>query len=116
MSGCLVTNFSYENTPIRVRIRFQVAYDTDLETAVQVATQAIQGTDRVIDGSGEVIVRSVWDVNRGHATGGILLEGRYRIEDVRNRSKIRSAVLRKLVVDLRAAGIELAVPVVELRK
>ena len=41
---------------------------------------------------------------------------RYRIEDVRYRTKVRSVVLSNLVHDLRAAGIELAVPVVDVRK
>ncbi len=116
LSSSVITNFSYEMTPIRVRVRFQVAYDTDLEAATEVARRAIQKADRVLDETAEVVVRSVWDVSRGHATSGILLEGRYRIKDVRNRTRIRSAVLRCLVAALRESGIELAVPVVDLRK
>jgi small-conductance mechanosensitive channel len=116
LSASVITNFSDESGPIRVRVRFQVAYDSDVEKALGVACKAIQGSDRVLDGTAEVVVRSVWDVTRGHATAGILLEGRYRIEDVRNRTKIRSAVLRNLIASLRETGIELAVPVVDLRK
>jgi hypothetical protein len=42
------------------------------------------------------------------------MEGRYRITDVRDRTRIRSRVLQRVLVDLRAAGIRLAVQRVEL--
>lgn len=116
LSASVITNFSDEIGPIRVRVRFQVAYDSDVEKVLAVANAAIQKTDRVLADTAEVVVRSVWDVTRGHATAGILCEGRYRIEDVRNRTKIRSAVLRNLIVSLREASIELAVPIIDLRK
>ena len=34
----------------------------------------------------EIVVRSLWDDTGGHRLSGILLEGRYRIEDVRDRT------------------------------
>ena len=80
-------------------------------TALREISQEVRRGDRVLNPR----VLAVEPVYR-EVTGRILLEGRYRIEDVRHRTKVRSAVLRNLITDLRAAGIELAVPVVDLRK
>ena len=116
LANSVITNFSFENTPMRVRIRFQVGYDADLDLVKRVAVAAVQKTEKVLDGSAEMVTRSLWDVNRGHGTGGILIEGRYRIDNVRDRTKVRSAVFDNLIRALREAGIELAVPVIDLRK
>ena len=72
--------------------------------------------DKVLEGTPEVLVRSLWDVTRGHVTGGILMEGRYKISDVRDRTRVRSAVFESLMRGLREADIHLAVPVVDLRR
>jgi small-conductance mechanosensitive channel len=47
---------------------------------------------------------------------GILMEGRYHIEDVRNRTRIRSEVLKSINRDLAAAGIALASPRVRIEQ
>ena len=62
----------------------------------------------------DIVVRSVWDDSRGHALSGILVEGRYRIEHVRDRTQIRSRVLRSIMEDIRKAGIHLARPSVQV--
>ena len=116
LSTSVITNFSFESEPVRVRIRFQVAYDADLDAVRKVALKAISSTDKVLDGTAEVLVRSLWDVARGHVTGGILMEGRYRIVDVRDRTRVRSAVFEALMRGLREAKIDLAVPVVDLKR
>ena len=59
-------------------------------------------------------MRSLWDITRGHMLGGVLMEGRYRIEDVRDRTRIRSLVLSRLLQDLKAASIPLARQQVEM--
>ena len=116
LSSSVITNFSYESEPVRVRIRFQVSFEADLAAVKKVALKAIGSTDKVLEGTPEVLVRSLWDVTRGHVTGGILMEGRYKISDVRDRTKVRSAVFESLMRGLREADIHLAVPVVDLRR
>ncbi len=65
---------------------------------------------------GVMVVRSLWDDTGGHMGSGILLEGRYRIEDVRNRTKIRSEVLKNISRAFKAEGIPLASPRVRIEQ
>ena len=100
-------------SPLRLRSKhklFQVNYSTNIDRAIEVATHAIQQTDRVLPDTAEIVVRSLWDDTGGHNLSGILLEGRYKIEDVRNRTKIRSEVLKNITKHLYAAKIPLASP------
>ena len=115
LAGSVITNFSFEDKPVRVRVRFQVDYGADLDRVSELAREAINATDGVIDDSADIVVRSVWDDDGGHGLGGILVEGRYRIADVRERTRIRSRVLQSVVRRLRAGGIEFAHQTVELR-
>ncbi|MEO1835626.1 MAG: hypothetical protein ABGZ49_09055 [Akkermansiaceae bacterium] len=62
------------------------------------------------------MVRSLWDDKSGHMGSGILMEGRYRIENVRNRTKIRSEVLKNISKQLKADGIPLASPRVRIEQ
>ncbi len=110
LANSVITNFSYEDDPVRVRVRFQVNYNADLERTSEVARRAIQETDRVLPDTAEIVVRSLWDDRGGHMGSGVLMEGRYRIEDVRNRTKVRSEVLKNLSRALKADGIPLASP------
>jgi small-conductance mechanosensitive channel len=110
LANSVITNFSYEDGPIRVRIRFQVNYNEDLDRACEISRQAIQDSPHILPDSAEVIVRSLWDEEGGHMLSGILLEGRYRIEDVRNRSKIRSTVLKNITKACQQNEIALASP------
>lgn len=114
LANSVITNFSLLDQPIRVRVRFQLAYEADLEKAAAVAEGAIGRTEGVLEGTSQVVVRSAWDTAQGHLLAGILMEGRYRITDVRDRTRIRSAVLKNLIHDLRAEEIPLAVPQVRL--
>jgi len=116
LANSVITNFSYQDEPVRVRVRFQVNYNADIEEAGSVARRAIQATERVLPDSAEIVVRSLWDDNGGHMGSGILMEGRYHIEDVRNRTKIRSEVLKSIKRDLAAAGISLASPRVRIEQ
>ena len=116
LANSVITNFSYQDEPIRVRVRFQVNYNADIEEASSVAQRAIQATERVLSDSAEIVVRSLWDDNGGHMGSGILMEGRYHIEDVRNRTKIRSEVLKSINRELAAAGISLASPRVRIEQ
>ena len=110
LSNSVITNFSDAPQPLRVRVRFQVDYGADLEQACEVARLAIERTEGVIKETGQVLVRSLWDDERGHLLAGVLLEGRYRLKDVRARSRTRSVVLTNLMTDLRAANIPYPAP------
>lgn len=110
LATSVITNFSHEKGPIRVRVRFQVDYEADLERASEVAAAAITATEGVIEGTAEVVVRSVWDDARGHTAAGVLMEGRYRIHDVRERTRIRSRVLEAVLAGLREAGVPFPAP------
>jgi hypothetical protein len=110
------TNLDDEEMVVGGRVRFQVNYNCDLEQASEVARRAIQATDRVLPGTAEIVVRSLWDDKGGHMGSGILMEGRYRIENVRNRTKIRSEVLTNISKQLKAEGIPLASPRVRIEQ
>ena len=110
LANSIITNFSYEEDPIRVRVRFRVNYNVDLDKACEVARKAIQESPKVLPDTAEVIVRSLWDESGGHTMSGILLEGRYRISEVRDRSKIRSVVLANIAKACQAEGVALASP------
>lgn len=110
LANSVITNFSFEDEPIRVRVRFQVNYNVDLKKACEVARAAIQRCPDVLPDSAEVLVRSLWDEAGGHMLSGILLEGRYRIDDVRRRSRIRSVVLTSITEACQTEGIALASP------
>ena len=107
LAASVITNFSHEDEPLRVRIRFQVDYHADLKAVRAVAEKAIARSESVLPDTADVVVRSVWDTTRGHLLAGVLMEGRYRIEDVRNRTRIRSGVLENVMADLKEAEIPL---------
>lgn len=115
LANSVITNFSFENLPVRVRIRFLVAFDADIDAVREVCSTAIKKVEKVKTETVEVLVRSLWDVNRGHMTSGVLMEARYRIVDVRDRTKVRSEVFRHVLRDFATAGIELAVPSVSIK-
>jgi len=107
LSSSVITNFSHDPQPLRVRARFFVDLDADLPRAMEVATRAVEETEGVVSGSVEVVLRSIWDQERGLLLPGALLEARYRIEDVRERTRVRSRVLLAVVAALKEARIPL---------
>jgi small-conductance mechanosensitive channel len=110
LANSVITNFSHDDDPVRVRVRFVVGYDADLDRMRIVAEGAIGGTEGVLEGTPQIVIRSLWDDARGHLLAGILVEGRYRIRDVRHRTRIRSRVLQNVLEGLRAEGIPLPAP------
>jgi len=107
LATSVITNFSEEKGPIRVRVRFQVDYDADVTQAMAVAETAIAAVDGVLPDTTQVVARSIWDPSRGHTTAGVLLEGRYLIADVRKRTGIRSRVLIDILAALKSGGVPL---------
>lgn len=109
LANSVITNFSYSDTPVRVRIRLQVDFSADLEVTQRLIIDAIETCKDVIPGSAQVVVRSLWDDRGGHQLAGVLLEGRYNIANVRKRTAIRSIVLSKVLKSLRENHIPLAI-------
>ena len=116
LAHSIITNFSYSDAPVRVRIRLQVDFAADLELSKKLIVAAIEKCGEVIPGSAQVVVRSLWDDSGGHQLAGVLLEGRYRIDNVRKRTAIRSTVLIKVLEALRENHIPLALPALRIDK
>ena len=113
LANSVITNFSYQKSPVRVRIRFQVDYDADLNQTKKITTDAIASCRGVLPDTAQTIIRSL-DDSQGNMLAGILVEARYRIEDVRKRTMIRSEVLQKVLEKLRAHNIPVATPKMRL--
>ena len=107
LANSVIINFSNDLGPARVRVRFQVAYEADLDKTREITTKAISDTEGVLPDTTSVIIRSLWDDKGGHMLAGVLLEGRYKIEDVKKRSRIRSRVLQEILTRLREEKIPL---------
>ena len=108
LSNSIINNFSCEKKAVRVRIRFQVGYNADIDLTRKIAIESIQSIPEVIPDTVQIVLRSIWDDSKGHLMSGVLLEGRYRIEDIRKRTSIRSEVLEKLLHNLQKNKIPLA--------
>lgn len=107
LSNSVITNFSHKKGPIRVRIRFQVDYDADLNMTKQITTEAISSCQGVLPNTAQTIIRSL-DDGQGRMLTGVQIEARYRIEDVRRRTVIRSEVLQKVLEGLKTHNIPVA--------
>lgn len=116
LANSIITNFSYSDAPVRVRIRLQVDFAADLEQSKELIVEAIEKCGEVIPGSAQVVVRSLWDDRGGHQLSGVLLEGRYRIDNVRKRTAIRSTVLVKVLKTLRENRVPMAMPGLRIDK
>lgn len=113
LANSVITNFSYQRSPVRVRIRFQVDYDADLNQTKKITTDAVASCQGVLPDTAQTIIRSL-DDSQGNMLTGILIEARYRIEDVRKRTIIRSEVLQKVLEKLRDHNIPVATPKMRL--
>jgi len=114
LATSVITNFTEERGPIRVRVRFQVDYDADVTHAMAISATAIAAVEGVLPDTTQVVTRSIWDPSRGHTTAGVLLEGRYRIIDVRKRTGIRSNVLVAVLAALKAEGVPFPAPRIQI--
>ncbi len=115
LANSVITNFSYSKDPVRVRVRLQLDYTADLEFAQKLIIDTVEACGEIIPGSAQVVVRSLWDDQGGHQLAGVLLEARYRIEDVRKRTAIRSRVLADLLKNLRENRVPLATPLIHIQ-
>ena len=107
LATTVITNFSDQrDQPIRARIRFLVDYREDISAVLEAAAEVINQSEGVIPDSAEIVVRSLWDEESGVLGSGVLCEGRYKIENVKERTRIRSRVLVGLLKDFGKRGIE----------
>ena len=135
-----IVNFSDKNDehkPVRVRIRFSIDWGSDVDTAIKVSEKAIFSglntakekgfsitsfQDNSANDSANtdnkykpyVLIRSLWDDSLGTVAPGILLEGRYYLNDVRHRTKVRSIVLNGVIAALRKNNISFPQPHIQI--
>lgn len=107
LAAAVVTNFTFERRPVRVRVRFQTDYSADPTRVRTLASEALKGVPGVLPETVEVVLVSMWDDTRGNLLPGLLFEGRYKIDDVRERTRIRSRALEALLLALRTEGVPL---------
>lgn len=108
LAASTIKNFSMDPKPVRARIRFQTDYNADPELVMSTVINVIEGIDGIIDGTTTVVIRSLWDDDQGHLLSGVLYEARYRLEDVKKRTVLRSQVLQKLIHEFSDNGIAMA--------
>ena len=97
LASSTIKNFSMDAQPMRVRVRFQTDFTADPAQVRAVTLSTIDSISGIIQGSGTVVVRSIWDDDQGHMLSGVLYEARYRLEDVKSRTTTRSVVLEQLI-------------------
>ena len=74
------------------------------------------GCEGVMPETANVVIRSLWDDDQGHLLSGVLVEARYKIEDVRKRTNIRSDVLQKILATLKEHNIPMAAPLIKVQQ
>ena len=108
LASSTIKNFSMDPQPVRARIRFQTDYDADPALVKATTISAIEKIEGIIDGTTTVVIRSLWDDDQGHLLSGVLYEARYRLEDVKTRTTLRSQVLETLIREFRENEISMA--------
>ena len=108
LGSTTIKNFSFDPQPVRARVRFQTDYSADIDLVKQTVINAVNRVEGVINDTVTVVIRSMWDDDQGHLLSGVLFEARYKLEDVRTRTPIRSSVLTNIIQDLHSAEIPMA--------
>jgi len=108
LAASTIKNFSIDPEPVRARIRFQTDYSISPKLVKEKTIEAIERVDGIIDGTTSVVIRSIWDDDQGHLLSGVLYEARYRLEDVKTRTVLRSTVLESLIEVFQEHGIDMA--------
>lgn len=108
LSSNIIKNFSFDPEPVRVRIRFQVDYSAKPELVKKTTIDAINKVDGILHDTTSIVIRSLWDDERGHLVSGVLYEARYRLQDVTRRTVIRSEVLENIITDFQKKKIPMA--------
>lgn len=108
LAASTIKNFSMDAQPVRARVRFQTDYKADPEEVMRITIAAIEKIEGIIGGTTTVVIRSLWDDDQGHLLSGVLYEARYRLEDVKRRTILRSEVLANLIRDFQAHEVPMA--------
>jgi len=115
LAASTIKNFSMDPQPVRARVRFQTDYTADPEEVTNITIAAIEKVEGIIGGTTTVVIRSLWDDEQGHLLSGVLYEARYRLEDVKRRTVLRSEVLKNLIHDFQTHKIPMASMPVKMR-
>ena len=108
LSSGIIKNFSINVTPVRARIRFQVDYSANPDKVRELVLAAIKQVDGILDEKTTIVIRSMWDDDQGHQLAGVLYEARYLLEDVTQRTTIRSLVLEEIIKSFNQHKIPMA--------
>jgi len=108
LSSGIIKNFSINPAPVRARVRFQVDYSADPEKIRSIVFAAIKKIDGILHDKTTLVIRSMWDDDLGHQLSGVLYEARYLLEDVKQRTNIRSAVLEEIIKGFNENNIPMA--------
>jgi len=108
--GSVVRNESYSDTKIRIALPVQVAYDSDLERAMEIMAAAARAQERVLAEPAPVVLL------REFADSGINLELGFWVADPQNgvgplRSEVNLAIWR----EFKRAGVSIPFPQREIR-
>jgi small-conductance mechanosensitive channel len=100
-----VTNLTYNNTRVRLHVRANVAYDSDLREAMRLCVEATKGVPRIL----ETPVASC--IIRNFGDSAIELEVRFWIGDpVNGTGSVKGAVMLGIWDRFRANGIHMPNP------
>ena len=117
LATSVITNFSDQrDKPIRARIRFQIGYHEDIEKVMDLAKEVIDQAEGTLGDTAEIVVRSLWDEEGGALGSGVLMEGRYKIENVKERTRIRSRILIALLKKFKENNIEFGHAIFEVAR
>ena len=108
LAASTIKNFSFDPQPVRARVRFQTDYSADIDLVKQTTIDAINRVDGVIKDTVTVVIRAMWDDDQGALNAGILFEARYKLEDVKRRTPLRSEVLENILREFRNKRIPMA--------
>ena len=108
LSNSTIKNFSIDPLPVRARVRFQTDYAADTDLVKEVTLETIEQIEGIIKGTVTVVIRSIWDDVQGHMLSGVLYEARYKLEDVKKRTPLRSLVLESLIKAFRENDIPMS--------
>jgi len=108
LSSGIIKNFSINTEPVRARVRFQVDYTANPDQIRELVFDAISQVDGILHDRTGVVIRSMWDDDLGHQLSGVLYEARYFLEDVKQRTAIRSQVLEKIIVSFYQNNVPMA--------
>lgn len=108
LSSGIIKNFSINPAPVRARVRFQVDYAAQPEQVKSIVQASVTQVDGILHERTTVVIRSMWDDDHGHQMSGVLYEARYFLEDVKQRTAIRSEVLEKIISGFIEHGVPMA--------